>query len=400
MKIFMLNSLYHPHVMGGAERVVQSLAESMVERGHQVAVATVSPGRGVRTENANGVTVHYLGVPQALWPYEPDANPKHLKLMWKGLDALKVGMASGLDGLLDRERPDVVHSHNLPGFSVGAWQKAKARHLPLVHTLHDYSLLCARSSMFRSENCREQCAACRLYASSKRRSSDLVDAVAAVSRFVLERHLQHGFFARSAQREVIFNGYEIRSPVPDARKAAMPLQLGFLGRLQPSKGIEWLLQRLTDLPSEQWEIWVAGAGEAGYVAELQRRYGSPRVRFLGFVRPEELFARIDVLLVPSLWQEPFGMTIIEAYAHGIPVIAANRGGSPEIVDHGHTGFLIDPDSPHSLLTAIRSVREDPELVTRMRRNVLEKAKEFSTRQMVDRYLALYERARGVPLPDA
>jgi len=397
MKIFMLQSLYHPNVMGGAERVVQSLAESLAERGHEVSVASAAPGQGVKTQKLNGVTVHYLGVPQSLWPYEPDRNPKHVKLVWKTLDALNVGMVRGLDRLLDRERPDVVHSHNLPGFSAAAWHSVKARGLPLIHSVHDYGLLCARSSMFKSmKNCAGQCATCRLFSYSTRRSSVLVDAVVTATRFVLERHLRYGFFTDTPLREVIFYGYDRRGQ-PPARspEPSSPLRLGYLGRLQPTKGVDWLLRALSDMPFEAWEIWLAGTGDAPYVDELKRRFASPRVHFLGFIPPQELFARVDLLLVPSLWHEPFGRIIIEAYAHGVPVIAADRGGITEIVDHGQTGFLIDPNSPHTLWTAIRSLSEDRQLAARMRLNALEKAKRFSMRKMVDSYVALYQRARGV-----
>lgn len=395
MKVLMINNLYYPNQLGGAERVVQSLAESLVQTGHQVSVACVSPGDVVQTKELNGVTVHYLGVSSSLWPYRSEANPKHVKLLWKTLDSLRVGMVRGLDRLLDREKPDVVHSHNLAGFSVAVWHAAKARRLPLVHNLHDYSLLCARSSMFKSEkNCARQCAGCRLFSFSKRTSSDLVDAVVGVSRFVLERHLQYRFFPCSKQQEVIFNGYESRIQLATgSRQGAVPLRLGYLGRLQPSKGVEWLLGVLQDLPFEAWEIWLAGTGEAGYVEQLKRRYTSSRVHFLGFIPPEELFARIDVLLVPSLWHEPFGRIIIEAYAHGVPVIAAKRGGIPEVVDDGRTGFLFDPDSPSSLPTAIGRYAAEPQLAAQMRPLALQKAEEFSMGRMVDRYLAVYDRAR-------
>ena len=394
MNVFMINTLYYPIELGGTERVVKSLAESLVRAGHQVAVATASPGGGARSEVFNGVTVHYLGVSRFLWPYYPEANPRHLKLIWKGLDTLKTGMVQGLGRLLDREKPDVVHSHNLPGFSVSAWQAAKARGLPLVHNLHDYSLLCARSSMFKSgRNCGRPCGTCRLFSFSKRGPSSLVDAVVGVSRFVLDRHLEHGFFARTRQREVIFSSCEQPGRPPSrAGEARLPLRLGYLGRLQPSKGVEWVLQALQGLSPEPWELRLAGTGGAEYVSDLKRRFASPRVHFLGFIRPEALFAEIDLLLVPSLWQEPFGMIIIEAYAHGVPVIAANRGGIPEIVDEGRTGFIFNPESQESLRAAIRHYVEQPLLAARMRSLALEKAKCFSTARMVDSYLSVYERA--------
>jgi len=78
---------------------------------------------------------------------------------------------------------------------------------------------------------------------------------------------------------------------------------------------------------------------------LRKRAEGLPVEFLGYVKPEELFRLIHCLVVSSRWHEPFGRVIIETFACAIPVIASNRGGIPEIVDEGQTGWLYDPDIP-------------------------------------------------------
>ena len=77
-------------------------------------------------------------------------------------------------------------------------------------------------------------------------------------------------------------------------------------------------------------------------------YESNAIRFLGRVDdPGRVLAEIDALVVPSVWEEPLSRTIFEAYGAGVPVIVSNRGGNPEAVDVGATGFVVDPEQPEA-----------------------------------------------------
>jgi glycosyltransferase involved in cell wall biosynthesis len=115
---------------------------------------------------------------------------------------------------------------------------------------------------------------------------------------------------------------------------------------------------------------------------------------LGFIPPAELFAKIDVLVVPSLWHEPLGRIVFEAYAHGLPVIATDRGGISEIVSPGETGFLFDPDVPESdersLERTITAFKQHADTKV-MRQHALAKAKDFLPHVIVEQHEALYER---------
>ena len=152
-----------------------------------------------------------------------------------------------------------------------------------------------------------------------------------------------------------------------------------------------LIDAVTRGLDDSARLLLAGAGEPDYERGLRDRCaGVPgKVTFLGVVPPRELFEQIDVLAVPSLWREPFGRIVIEANAWGIPVVASRRGGLPEIVDDGVTGFLFDPDHEEELARTLRGLT--PARCAAMRDACLDKARVFLPETIAGRYEALYRR---------
>ncbi len=292
--------------------------------------------------------------------------------------------------LLDSEQPSLVNTHNLAGFSASVWSEVKRRNLPLIHTLHDYWLICGRATMYsRGKVCKTPCIACRIYSAPRRRLSRKVDAVSAAGNFLLQRHLAQGLFGDGKPARGIHNASNteigVRSPAP---AGAGKLRLGYLGVIEPFKGVEVLLEALAAMP-EGWELQIAGRGSGHYEEQLRKRFRSDRVRFLGFVQPKELLVNIDVLIVPSVWNDPLPTVIFEAYAHGIPVIGSSRGGIPELIEEGKTGLLFSHEVRGSLEGAIRRFLDDPGLAARMRVNVLTKAHYYTQERLAEEYLALY-----------
>jgi glycosyltransferase involved in cell wall biosynthesis len=162
------------------------------------------------------------------------------------------------------------------------------------------------------------------------------------------------------------------------------LRVGYLGRLCPTKGIELLLESIRDAARTQ--LFIAGKGEAAYEAAL-RQQANRRTTFLGVVPPRALFEKIDVLVAPSLWHEPFGRIAIEALAWGVPVIASRRGGLPEILEHGGTGFLFEPNEPGSLAWLLRGLT--PDACAAMRKACLRRALDFLPETMTSQYEEIY-----------
>jgi glycosyltransferase involved in cell wall biosynthesis len=396
MKVLLANTLYDPYIVGGAERSVQLLAEALLQAGHEVVVVSTRPEPKVQVVQVNGVKVYYVGLRNVYWPFGGRKRGLAPKILWHAIDTHNLAMAHAIKRILDIEQPALVHTNNLAGLSVAVWWEVKKIGLPLVHTLRDYYLLCPRATMFRNgRTCETQCWDCMLYSLLRRQRSNLVDAVVGISHHILARHLAFGCFGRTPFREVIFNAYSA-PPSRQSRTAEIGerLRLGFLGQLRPNKGVELLIKGLHQIPGDRWELWVGGKGPDDYERYLRSRYNLRSVQFLGFVRPEVFFPKIDVLLVPSIWCEPLGRTVLEAYAYGVPVIASNRGGIPEILEDGKTGFVFDPSRPETLRLAIERFLHSPDLVRSMRQNILEKSKIFSPERICAQYLRVYTNVVG------
>ncbi len=394
MKILHVNVLYPPFVWGGAERSVQTLAEALAHRGHQVWVLSQTPEPHPQKDLINGVHVIRWPTQNLYFPYPSRRPPAPLRLLWHSKDTLNPQVARKTLRLLQELQPDLVHTHLLIGFSVSVWWAVHRRRIPLVHTLRDHYLLCARSSMYKhGRNCKTICAACRPFVRPRREMSALVDGVIGPSRFILRRHLNFGYFPH-AQWAVIPHGVEIppETEIPPSPPIP-PLRFGYLGRLDPYKGIELLLEVFHRWQEPSAELWIAGRSmPETYGLSLKDRYAHDRrIRWLGVVHPSELFQQIHVLVVPTLIHETLARVILEANAYGIPVIAAHRGGIPEEVREGETGFLFDPDRPETLEQWFRHIRKNPRILEPMRQKARRWGEAFSIDRMIEAHLDFYRR---------
>lgn len=369
---------------------MQSLAEGTVEAGHRSVVVSMDDGKGVRSSWVNSVKVYYIGIRNLYWPFRDGGASVMLKPFWHALDTYNPLMGRAVASILDEERPDLVHTHTLSGFSTLSWHLVKQRGLPLVHTLHDYYLMCPRATMFRDgKNCQKRCSQCLPYSLPRMHHSNLVDVVTGVSDFILRRHLNHGFFSKTPGQRVIYNGFEVEAEAAQPRERSSSVRFGCLGRLDPTKGIEKLLDSVEEFPPGEGILRIGGKGPAGYVDPLRARYSSPNIEFLGYVATDSFFNEIDVLIVPSVWHEPSPRVISEAYAHGVPVIGSRRGGLPELIEEGRTGFLFEPDLRGDLTQKLRRFVDCPALTNNMRGSCLEKAASLLPKNIMTQYLEMY-----------
>jgi glycosyltransferase involved in cell wall biosynthesis len=391
VRITLINTLYRPEkVVGGAERSVELLAQWLSAK-HQVSVISLHPGKDILEKKLAGVDVTYIGLQNQYWPFDGKKKTKSDKMLWHLIDTWNLPMARQVTAILEKQRPDLVHTNNLAGFSCAVWPSIKQLKIPIVHTLRDYYLLCTKSSLFKNNKlCAKRCMQCKLHTLPRRFSSLNINAVVGNSRYILDMHLNKGYFSNIRFASVIHNGYQ--SPLSKQESSTLSnesFRIGFIGRVAPYKGIEVLLSSLQRLQNKNWQLLVGGECDSSYLQYLLDKFRLDNIHFLGVVNPSEFFSKINVLVVPSVWPDPLPRVIFEAYAYGIPVIVSNRGGSPEIVDAGATGLVFDPDKPDELTKIINMLIDDSALLDTMRLQALEKARQFAPNNISNSYLSAY-----------
>lgn len=373
MKILHLSSVYAPQRVGGAERVVEMLAEASVAAGARVAVAHIAPQPGP-AHCRNGVQVHPLRHRNPLRIEDSGRHPL-LRQANKVATLFNVLTTADFGRVLDEVQPDIVHSHSMVELPPWAWGAAAAHGCAVVHTLHDYDLLCIRASLFKDgRHCHQHHRACSLFSSVKRAQHGHIGQVVGVSQAILDTHLQQGCFGHvpPSGRHVVWNPVALQAvPLPrPARHTGAPHTFGFIGRLVEEKGIHTLLDACRLLPPTGWRLRIAGQVGPQQQGLQQLLQGLP-AELMGFVDPAQFLAGIDTLVVPSIWLEPFGLTILEAYAAGVPVIGAASAGVAEIVGAMATGALVPPGNAPALASRmLEDLHDGPMALDPIRRDAL------------------------------
>jgi glycosyltransferase involved in cell wall biosynthesis len=350
---------------GGAENVVLRLARALRDRGDEPIVATLQPGW--MTERAEA-----LGVPVWIAPQRPGVD-----LLW----VFRFARA------LRRSRVDVLHSHEFAMNTFGGAAALLAR-IPAVSTIHGRNWVTGHPRRGLA------------YRVLRRAGIPIVPVSEDLAGFLAD-----GLGVPRARLEVIHNGIPLPPEPPageraqvraDARvRLGVPRDLALVvavGNLYPVKDHATLLRALALLPGAR--VAIAGRGDQ---EEPLRRLAAElaladRVHLLGLRDDvETVFAAGDVFVQPSL-SEGLPLAVLEAMAHGLPVVASRVGGIPEAVVDGESGFLVPSGDPRALAAALARVLDAGDRGAALGAAARARAvAEFSVERMAERYRELYLR---------
>ena len=399
LKFCFPSTFYPPYSFGGDGIAIQRLARALVQRGHHVTVIhdvdafTIVSGGGtpkaVDRDNADdGVEV--ISLRSSIGRFSP-------------LLAQQTGQPtvhrSTLRDFFAKRKFDVVNFHN--GSLIGApGIFALAKNATRVYSAHEHWLICPTHVLWRhrKEVCpARQCIRCQLryhrppqlwrHSWRGNRQFDQIDLYIAMSEFSRLKHAEFGF-----RREMkVLNPFMPSPDVPSNETSPhhRPYFL-FAGRLEEIKGVQTVIPQLGCVPHV--DLLIAGEGSYRYELEMM---ATQRVRFLGSVSETELaryYRHAIATIVPSITYETFGLTLIESFANGTPVIARDLGPFPEIVKACDGGLLFSSDE--ELATAMRSLATDHALARRMSVNAMRGHKTlWSEEAIVPRYLEMVQQAR-------
>jgi glycosyltransferase involved in cell wall biosynthesis len=302
--------------------------------------------------------------------------------------------AKKIKSLINDFQPDIVHIQHLDThITYSILPAIRKCGIPIIWSLHIYAPLCINYNLI-NENTGQICEACRkkkFYKAAVNRCKrgnllssfmgtlvqyfnylwgfiDHVDVFLCPSKFVRNLFIDWGF---DPQKLVLLPNFTYCDDITP-RYGGNGYGL-YIGRMVPEKGAAILLSSLEDI-----DIPFKFIGDGPLLEDLKQRADMPglnNIEFLGFKTGEEfrkIVSNSNFVVIPSQWHEVFGLVILEAYAHGKPVIGSRAGGIPELIDDGETGYLFDTRDDRSLSNKIRMISNDPDEATRMGKNAREK----------------------------
>lgn len=387
MKIVIVNSLYTPHIIGGAEISTQILAETLEPTAdvHVFTTGGQKRSAGISSERINGVTVHRIPYNNLYWIGAGEGRGTLQKVARRLIDIYNPMQIGAVSSLLTQIRPDIVHTQNLSGFGAAIWSAFRQAGVPIVHTLRDYSLISPVSSPIANP------LLARMFKLPSLAFSKQVSAVVGISSHILNRHTGSGLFP-NAEHLVIPNAVEGDIAASEKDFARKPLRVGYFGRIEQEKGVREIVDAVLSLPQEMVErLYVCGEGKLK--EELANACSDDgRIVFTGKVKPaeaRELMAQVDVTVVPSIWEEPFGRVIIESYQVGTPVYASAVGGIPDVVMN--RGFLFAPGSSGSIRDKLMEYyRFTPEEKKTIQVECLDHSRKFTKQSLLEQHKELYQ----------
>lgn len=377
MKVLLINNGHSQG--GGAFTVYHNTAKVLMDSGVEVIYFALHSPKELACEQAK---------------YFADEITQNKRISYVTKRFYNRNAARCLQRLIDDEQPDIAQAHLIwGGLAPSILHVLKRNHIPVIHVVHDYAMICSLVTLRGIDgNVCELCSKGHFYNSIKSRCHrgsafrsmlataeiyhrnfwhhpvDLIDHFMFVSHFCADKHAEMDNRFINVSKSILYN-------VPDEivsriSKEDLPYTFEsyylYYGRLSYEKGLGTLISTFSKHPELSLKIVGSGPMEEKLKEECKSRKAS-NIEFLGYKTGEDLYRLVQhskFVCVPSEWYENNPMTVIEAYTLGVPVIAANIGGIPEIVIENSTGFLFKSGSTYELDDVIKKTREleEPEYI--------------------------------------
>jgi glycosyltransferase involved in cell wall biosynthesis len=372
MRILHVNKFLYRR--GGAEAYMLDLAELQAQAGHEIAFF------GMR--HPENPSLPFADAFPSFVELEPPPERVSARVTAAARMVYSPSSRRGIEAVVRAFRPDVAHLHNIyHQLSPSVLRPLRALGIPMVMTLHDYKLICPSYLLLDHGKVCEACLGGRFRHAVTRRCKDgslMASAVLAVeatahrmtsaydpvqlficpSRFLAGKVAQAGVFPDRLR--VLGNFVATETVAPKARPGG---EVVYVGRLSHEKGVDVLVEAMGRLSRHRLDI-VGDGPERARLESLAATSAPGRVRFHGAVPKARVFDLVRaaaVAVMPSRCHENQPMAVLEAFACGVPVVASQLGGLPELVQQGRYGQTVPADDATALADALDRLLADPEL---------------------------------------
>jgi len=422
VKIFLSAPAFFPHSFGGGEIYVYRLAKELLKRDYSVNILTSAKWDAGKKSNEPHVIQNYMydNIPVISISLNPGKISSVEQITGQGPILIEI-----LRKIITEELPELIHINGMKPAMVTLCNELK---IPHVVTAHHTGIVCPAGGLISHDGtvCKEEindhnCIPCccfrkrpkwyvgglmgripewvykplgkRLHTRNKlpyflrglitpwiieesMRQKKIVmekaQMIIAPSYFMKDLLVKGG--CNPDKIRVIPHGIEPIGRISVEHIKDRPIRFGYIGRIDPSKGLHLLLEATEFLRNgSSCEIHIFGAArkpwDEEYKEKTLRAYkGKSKIIDHGLIshnKLSDIYANIDVLVVPSILPEAFGLVIAEAFSAGRPVIVFNSGALPEQVEHGINGFVIERNNSKALSDVMQKLIDKPELVIKM-----------------------------------
>ena len=389
MKILLVNKFHW--LKGGSEKYYFELAELLKEHGHEVAFFSMKDEKNITTGDKE---------------YFVDKIDLNTGSKLKALDVIysKDNYKKMIEALEDF-KPDIVHINNFQRqLSASIIKAIKKKNIPIVFIAHDVQAVCPAITMMDNDKC--ICDKCKggkylncikkkcnkgstlkstigalegYYYRLKRIYTKKIDYIITPSNFYKTKLVEDGIPENKIQG--MHNFVDLKLYDLELKDEGYAL---YFGRLSKEKGILNLVNAFTKL--EKGTLYIAGEGSEKENIEkiITENNLQERVKLLGFLNADEMkeaIRKCRFVVVPSIWYENCPYSVMETLAIGKPVIGANIGGIPELVQDGKTGCVYKYNDINELSDKMKLLFEDYKLAKKLGENAKEEANEFYGKDM-------------------
>lgn len=443
MKILLTSHVFLPDYSAGTEVLTFNTARELQRRGHQVEVCAGYFAKPGLPDSQRFDNYEYEGI-------RVNRFFHHLEKMGEQTNTLELEhnnlfFAHWFRNYLQGFKPDLVHFFHLGLLSASVIDVCHELNIPMVMTPTDFWLICPNAQLRLPDNtlCKgpdgssvnclkhavtntqwswiawlfnrlpDRLVAALIWATHRgvfsfsrfapmvralsqraeflRQRMNMLDRVIVPTRLMEEMLVNQGL----KSSKVVFSRYGLRSTSSEARlEDPTKLRIGFIGGLDEHKGAHLLISAVRLLREDvTWELKVYGKIDVNpaYFEKLRRLAGEDqRIQFCGTFPNESIgriFARLDVLVVPSIWYENTPLVIYSAQAAGCPVIASNLGGMAEVIEHEKNGLLFNVGDVAGIAGALERLAADRKLLRRLSANA---TKPKPMEEYVSELQAVYE----------
>lgn len=375
MKVLLAHKFFY--MLGGAEVFFFETARLLRENGHSVLFFSTDDPRNITVSDpacfvkapeygGGSVFSRALEIPRAIYSSK---------------------VAGEFESFLLEHKPDIVHVFAIHVHLTPSILKVCAKHsIPVVMSCNDYKHICPNYKLYHHGRICGDCEGGRFYKAALNRcckNSFLFSAVSALEAYV---HYGIGVYSNNVTKYLFSSQFMaketnrywgggldfdiLRNPF-ESKKYLRSKNIGqyvlYFGRLVEEKGVDVLLKAAKRLPDIPFKI--VGEGEQGAeLLEFAKVNGLENVEFLGPKWGGDLNAVLDAarfVVVPSLWHENFPYVILQSFSCGKPVVGSDKGGIPEMVEHGSRGYVYSAFEDAELASAVSKLWNDLSLTLKM-----------------------------------